>query len=325
MRCLDALATGTFTWQTLKAPTAKPDSSLLAWFDKFIELYKAGNSHRWEEKYLNIKVKIERFLNGKDISLNHLDHDWLVRFRSHLVKLGNKPTTVQRNLSFLRTMLKAAIRHKAMEAANNPFMDFPLPAPKVNKERLTEPELQTLLKTEYQNPASMAVVRLFAFQFHTAGTRIGDTITLKPEQLQGNKLEYTMHKTGHLQSVYLNEGAKQSLAWFADQFPDTTGKAFVFPFLRGKEHLEGVALDKAVESATAQINRQLKQVAKEAAISKRLTTHMARHTFADLARKKGGNLYSISKALGHSNLKITENYLSAFDRDGVDDLLKMFE
>lgn len=50
--------------------------------------------------------------------------------------------------------------------------------------------------------------------------------------------------------------------------------------------------------------------------------HCARHSFANIARQKKANVYDISKALGHSSLKITESYLSKFDTTSQDATMK---
>ena len=50
--------------------------------------------------------------------------------------------------------------------------------------------------------------------------------------------------------------------------------------------------------------------------------HIARHSFANIARQKKANVYDISKALGHSSLKITESYLSKFDTTSQDATMK---
>jgi integrase/recombinase XerD len=48
--------------------------------------------------------------------------------------------------------------------------------------------------------------------------------------------------------------------------------------------------------------------------------HVARHSYADFARTRSGDLFAISKALGHASLQITQTYLKSFDRDAVDRL-----
>jgi site-specific recombinase XerD len=69
------------------------------------------------------------------------------------------------------------------------------------------------------------------------------------------------------------------------------------------------------------INKYLKTIAKKAEINKNISTHTARHSFADIARKKINNIYNLSKTLGHSDLKITEAYLASFDEEAVDNTL----
>jgi integrase len=54
-----------------------------------------------------------------------------------------------------------------------------------------------------------------------------------------------------------------------------------------------------------------------------IDSHTARHTFADLARQGDADLYSISKALGHSSLAITEKYIKGFDQDAVDEVVNI--
>ena len=53
-----------------------------------------------------------------------------------------------------------------------------------------------------------------------------------------------------------------------------------------------------------------------------LAFHIARHSFANIARQKNANVYDISKALGHSSLSITETYLSKFDVESQDATIK---
>ena len=74
----------------------------------------------------------------------------------------------------------------------------------------------------------------------------------------------------------------------------------------------------AIASQNALVNKNLKKVASRAGISCNLSFHIARHSFADIARQKGWDVYLISKALGHSSIKVTENYLKGFDAEALD-------
>ena len=76
-----------------------------------------------------------------------------------------------------------------------------------------------------------------------------------------------------------------------------------------------------VQSWTAEINDLLKEIVREVGIKKHISTHVARHSFAEVSRELTGNdIYSISEGLGHSSVSITEGYFNKELKTGVDKL-----
>ncbi len=65
-------------------------------------------------------------------------------------------------------------------------------------------------------------------------------------------------------------------------------------------------------------NRALEKIAEQAGIEDKVTFHVSRHSFADYARTSNMSIYDISKALGHSDIKITQDYLKSFDETSLD-------
>ena len=63
------------------------------------------------------------------------------------------------------------------------------------------------------------------------------------------------------------------------------------------------------------INKNLKSIATKAKISKKITFHVARHTFATIALKKGIRIEYVSKLLGHANLKETQIYAKIINEE----------
>lgn len=108
---------------------------------------------------------------------------------------------------------------------------------------------------------------------------------------------------------------------------------FVFNFLQDSE-FENVKVDNDFSKMTAQqyrklknnsivYNRNLKTVQELAKIKTKLTTHVARHTYTSLLMNSDNvNLYEISRSLGHSDVTITQNYISRFDTARLDKLNK---
>jgi integrase len=127
-----------------------------------------------------------------------------------------------------------------------------------------------------------------------------------------------MHKTGKVHSLKLTDQARKILDYYGPKEPGD----YVFPFFRSDiDYTDAMFLHNQISAKTALINKYLKTIATKAEINKKISTHTARHSFADIARKKTNNIYNLSKTLGHSDLKITEAYLASFDEEAVDSTL----
>jgi len=154
---------------------------------------------------------------------------------------------------------------------------------------------------------------------------------LKWINISGGRLSYYMGKTGKERSLKLLPQALNILKIYeATKEQDSD---YIFPFLDNKAEYSKLIspedfqrakpdlialLFKKIESRITICNKGLKELAKQAKINKKLTNHIARHSFADIARKKNIPIYDISKLLGHSKTSITERYLSSFDLESQD-------
>jgi integrase len=135
------------------------------------------------------------------------------------------------------------------------------------------------------------------------------------------------HITENVQFSNFDENAKKELELiyktrdeyvlsFILTYADRTTDS-MFPFFNNLEtNFRKIVHRK--ESSNAAVNRALKIVAKDCKIPK-IGFHEARHTFAYHARKTGFDLFQLSRALGHSSLTITQNYLNTFDNEEVMD------
>ncbi|MCW5520194.1 site-specific integrase [Aureitalea sp. L0-47] len=74
-----------------------------------------------------------------------------------------------------------------------------------------------------------------------------------------------------------------------------------------------------ISSMTAVYNKQLKKLAPITGNPNiRLSSHIARHSYSNLMLETGADIYTISKSLGHSNLSVTESYVSSFSKEKID-------
>lgn len=59
----------------------------------------------------------------------------------------------------------------------------------------------------------------------------------------------------------------------------------------------------------------MKRLRKKLGTEESVTTYVARHTFSAMMKRSGASTESIQEALGHSNIKTTENYLDSFEKE----------
>jgi integrase/recombinase XerD len=307
-----------FTSQNIKEEImGKPSGCYLTFGDKQVERLEQAEQVRTALRYKVVMSKLRKFLKGKPFTFDDFTVSFLYDFEAHLKSIGNGTNTIHTNLKTLRSILYIAIKEDLFPQGKNPFFKFKLKKGATKKNRLTLDEMKKLEKLHLDKSQTIYHVRnFFLFSFYCAGLRVGDGVQLKWSNLSGNRLTYVMSKTGLERTINLISLAQIMIEEYkTDQVKPTD---FIFPFLSNQEDLsKKKTLVARLSGRTTKINQHLKAIALKAGIDKKLTSHVARHSFAEIARTKGVPIYDISKALGHSSLAITEQYLSSFDENSL--------
>ena len=311
----------------VKAALDGPSGSLTTYFERFTDVLRGrGDRAHWEVMKYTLTLNKLRGALGRDLSWSEVDRDALARFERYCREdRGNAPNTVRKELTRLRRVYKEAIRDGVIEPSADPFLVYQKPkGQRVERRKLPLADIEKLVKLGpadgVADGSAEAVARdAFAFSFYAGGMRFGDVARLKASDVRGGRAGYRMMKTATLMSVPLPPPAVRIAERYAAAAVDRGG--YLFPLLRPGDERDGVRLRKRISSRNAQANAALKQLAAKAEIEPHgLSFHVARHSFADHARTKSGDLYAISKSLGHGNLQTTETYLRSFDQDAVDKL-----
>jgi len=276
------------------------------------------------KKYNAVINSIKEFVGpDKDLMFEEIDVNFLNRYKSYLIKDGKKQTTIHGYMSKIRAQFNDAIHERLIESSISPFPSYKTKEGTPTKDRLNLEEIIKIEELDFEENCLIWNVRnVFLFSFYNAGIRISDILQLKWDNIQNGRLVYKMYKTNKDHSLKLLEKPLAILEKYK-----TRGESYIFPFLFDRyDYSDPMFLHNQIGAKTALINKYLKDIAKKAEISKNITTHTARHSFADIARQKTDNLYNLSKTLGHSSIKVTEAYLASFDDQAVDDTLdKMFQ
>jgi integrase len=297
----------------------KPDSTgFIEFANQLANSIKDNNHIANYKKYNTVISKLSEYRKNEDINFDEISPSFLAGFEAYLVKLGNGINTVNSNFRTIRAIYYKAIESGFVDQSKNPFFTYKLKLNKPVKDRLNEQEIQKIELLDFKDDYFVDNIRdAFLFSFYNAGIRISDILQLTWDNIQDGKLVYKMYKTNKIHSLKLREKPLVILDKYKDQ-----GESYIFPFFSDKyDYSNPVFLYKQIGAKTTIINKYLKYIASRAGITKKVTTHTARHSFADIARQKTDNIYNLSKTLGHSSLKVTEAYLSSFDEKAVDDTM----
>lgn len=301
----------------------KSPQSFIIYANKITDQLKETEQVRTYKRYKTVIKKLSDFLKGKDFMMDELTVSFLNDYDLYLKKLGNCTNTIHSNLKTLRAILRRAINEDLLSRDKNPFFIYKLKKAPTKKEKLTSEEIKAIIDLTLEENSTLWHCRnYFLFSYYNAGIRAGDLIQLKWGNIRKGRLVYLMDKTGSLKNIQLIPQTLNILSYYKSE--DNEG--FIFPLLNNNiDYSDKFFLFSQVSSKNALINKNLKRIAVLSKIDKPITFHIARHSFSDIARKRGMNIYDISQALAHSSIKITETYLADVDDNSLDyEMSKLF-
>ncbi|GIV60035.1 MAG: integrase [Rhodothermaceae bacterium] len=321
------------------APEAVKDAlqgragSLTRYFERFIEgLEQAGQY--WERKKYRTTLRKLRACLGEEIDFADLDREALRRFEVYLRdRVGNRPNTRRKEFARLRRVVRQAVKDGVIPPERDALAYFDLPkGERPVRRKLTLEEVRALEAADLERgrarnaPNWPALARdAFVLAFYAGGMRVSDVCNLRRRHIERDgdtlRVRYRQLKTGNPVSMPLPPPARRIVErYLAGDDPD----AYVMPFLRDRDTGDGVRLRRAIGAVNVMLNRGIKEAARVAGLERpeMISMHTARHSFADYARSRTGDLYAVSRALGHSSLQVTQAYLKSFDEQAVDNLAR---
>ena len=291
----------TVTANSIKSKMLSPKSkSFIEYANQLANTIKENNHYATYKKYNTVILKLSDFRNNEDIHFDEITPAFLDSFEAYLVKIGNGINTVNSNFRTIRAIFYNAIEKGYIEQIKNPFFTYRLKSSIPLKDRLDELEIRKIeMLSLKDDPVVDNIRNAFLFSYYNAGIRISDILLLTWDNIQDGRLVYTMYKTNKEHSLKLKEKPLAILEKYKGR-----GESYIFPFFSDRyDYSDQEFLHKQIGAKTTVINKYLKYIASRAGITKKITTHTARHSFADIARQKTDNIYNLSKTLGHSSLR----------------------
>ncbi|MBQ8714041.1 MAG: tyrosine-type recombinase/integrase [Prevotella sp.] len=255
---------------------------------------RVGKDRSWHS--YNIKVRARNYVSDfllswehrQDIPLSSLQLDFIQRFSTYLsVERGLRGGTIWLNCMMLKGVVQRA--HKRGLIKSSPFAEFHIAKNIRERQYLSEEELHQLMKFHFTDPMQAYTRDLFVFSALTGMSYIDIRGLKKSDVFEIDGYEWIItsrHKTGIPFKVRLLTQALLILKRYTKDDKDD-----IFDLL--EYHA---------------IAKRLRKVMKECGITKQITFHCARHTFATIALNHGMAIESVSSILGHSNIRTTQIY-----------------
>ncbi|MEP7233279.1 MAG: site-specific integrase [Ginsengibacter sp.] len=278
---------------------------------------KASISPGTMKNYYTTQKYLEKFLREKrkltDIGLSNINYKFVTDFEyylrtyiptDHQKRLGNNG--VMKHMERFRKMINVALKNEWME--KDPFKAYKLKFVKYERGYLNDDELKLLEEKEFGIERLQSVMDLFIFSCYT-GLAYIDTFCLTPSNIvkgvDGESWLITHRvKTKTPVKVPLLPKALEIIEKYK-----TNPRCIA----------EGSPLPKM---SNQNLNGYLKEIADLCGIQKRLTFHLARHTFATTVTLSNGvPIESVSKMLGHTKISTTQVYAKVIERKLSEDML----
>ena len=278
--------------------------------DKIEDLIGNGYAYGTLER-LKISLKhLQEFIQWKynlsDISINKIDYAFVSEFEFYLrsIKKCNNNTAVKYVRNF-RKIIKICLDNDWLD--KNPCSRYEGKMKEVERDFLTEEELNRIYNKRFSSERLTLVKDIFIFSCFT-GLAYVDVKGLKKDHIaigiDGEKWIFkNRQKTDTKSKIPVLPIAQEIIQKYSDH-PKCLNEDSVLPILTNQK-----------------MNAYLKEIGDLCDISKEITFHMARHTFAtSVTLTNGVPIETVSKMLGHKNIQTTQHYAKILDKKVSEDI-----
>ena len=263
-----------------------------------LERYKTSLSHTIE--FLEWKYKIS------DIEINKIDYAFVTDYEFFLRSVRNcANNTAVKYIKNFNKIIKLCLANDWMD--KNPFANYKSKVKEVERVYLSEEEIQSIINKDFKNERLSLVRDIFLFSCFT-GLAYIDVKNLTKSHISigidGDKWIFThRQKTETASKIPVLPVTQMIINKYADH-PQSVNEDKLLPILSNQK-----------------MNAYLKEIAAVCEIDKELTFHIARHTFATTVTLTNGvPIESVSKMLGHKNLRTTQHYAKVLDKKVSEDM-----
>ena len=247
------------------------------------------------------------FREDQDIAVEDLTVGLMKDFQSFLIDKRLKMNTISLYNRMLRAVYNYALDEEIIQTDKRPFRKSFTGQEKTRKRAIDREIVKSLAALSLADKEMLGFARdLFLFSIYMQGMPFIDIAYLKKGQVRNGCVIYQRKKTNRQLRVKIHAQAQIIIDRYRVSDPDCP---YLFPILYDSNKRK----KREYSSALRVYNKRLDILSSLLKLDDPLTSYVARHTWASLARLCGTSDTVISEAMGHSNVGVTTIYLASLD------------
>ena len=310
-----------FTATTLKEQISKPVKAVTVGelFEQIIRELQDERRTGYATSVEQVYRSLLKFNKHLSVYFSDIDHLWLKRYELWLRRQGRAENTIGVRFRTLRMVFNQAIERGYAKMEQYPFKSY-----KVGKLHAETPK-RAISKTEVKAVMDFPcegrdfytrfAIDLFSFSYLMGGINFADMANLTRQNIVDGRLVYRRQKTGKLLNLPIHSRAMEIIESYA------SGNIYLFP-IYSKEHKTIQQKLNRHHKVITKVNRALAEIGRELRIPIKLTTYVARHSYATVLKRAGVPTSIISESLGHSSERVTQIYLDSFENERMDEAMQ---
>lgn len=268
--------------------------------------YAPGTLERYTTSLKHTIEFMQWKYNVSDIDITKIDHAFIADYEFWLRSVRNcANNTAVKYIKNFNKIIKICLANDWLD--KNPFANYKSKVKEVERVYLNEDEIQTIIEKDFKTERLSLVRDIFLFSCFT-GLAYIDVKNLTKSHISygidGEQWIFTHRQKTESASKIPILPVTQIIIDKYENHPQCLNEDKLLPILSNQK-----------------MNAYLKEIAGVCEIEKELTFHIARHTFATTVTLTNGvPIESVSKMLGHKNLRTTQHYAKVLDRKVSEDM-----
>ena len=264
------------------------------------------------QSYRRDIVYYNKYLESNKMNYTKVKEEDIKDYMEHLQEVGKKPSTISRNLASIRAFYQFLVRNKKIKV--DPTIG--IQSPKIEKKApsvLTSQEIELLLDqpkdVDLKGTRDKAMLE-FAY---ATGMRVTEIISLNVSDVNLEESYVVCHSREKQRNIPLGSLSLKALKEYMEE---------TRPVLIKNENEKALFVNINGQRLTRQgFWKIVKYYKEQAHITKDITPHVLRHSFATHLLQNGADLKAIQTMLGHSDISSTQVYMQ-FQDNGLKNIYK---